>query len=142
QARAFDGYEAGPWSELQHFTANPALDHTLPPASEITAPIEDEEVSAWPLVIEWSPVVDADGDVLVYDVQLAADEAFTAPIVDEEGIVYDDGGMVLEVADLAGGAAYFARVRARDAFHAGPWTEVTFALVNRAPPVPELIAPV
>ncbi len=143
RASASDGIGFGPFSPTAAFVVGQPGDNRLPEAPEILSPEQDEVVDGDPLQITWAQAADADGDPLVYELQIDDDPAFEAPVVDRREIPMGQEATVAQsVADLPGGQRWHLRVRALDPFGAGPFAERAFEIANRPPGPPALTAPV
>jgi MYXO-CTERM domain-containing protein len=127
------------WAEALFFKLN--SDNNLPEAPVITAPTEAEVVDLLPAAITWQQAVDADGDDLTYELEVASDEGFAAVVFTQQEIPMGDGAEVsLQVPGLEEDTGYWARVRANDGQGFGPHAVVGFFInaQNTAalPPVP------
>jgi DNA-binding beta-propeller fold protein YncE len=111
--QAFDGEEVSGWSALQSFYVNAVQEPPTAPA--LVAPEADALLDGQGL-FSWQTSVDSDPfDTVGYVLEIAADPAFTEPLVQQAV-----AGTSAELATLAGyadledGAAYFWRVKAVD----------------------------
>ena len=140
RARAHDGIDFGPWSVTAGFVVDPTTPNLPPEAPVILFPVADEPAETFPVVASWEPAFDAEADTLTYDVQvLSGDDA----LVYEATAIEPEADPVEHVLpELAGGARWTLRVRAADAYAAGPWAEVSFDLVNRPPDAPIQVSPI
>ncbi len=89
----------------------------LPPAVDPRFPAGDAQNADPFLSISWAPTPDA----ISYDLQLAYERNFAAPLLDR--IDLRDTVLVLPQ-PLAGGLSHYWRVRARNACGTGPWSAV------------------
>ena len=134
---------AGPWSVAVSFTINTAND---PP----TAPsiIEPEHATVWPRLevhLRAGNAIDPEGEALSYRFWLSTDPGFAGEqtwVSDE--VEQGDGETAWTAPEaLSDDTTYFWRVRARDAFVAGPHATARFRvdLGNRPPTVPTPLEP-
>ncbi len=143
-ARANDPWTAGPWAPAESFVLNEFNDG--PDAPELVYPIDGEVVTVLQPTLEWTQVVDPNGDVITYDVVVYADDAVT--VVAEAFNVADSGSStstwMVDVA-LVDDSDYWWTARAvDDEGLAGPWAEAEpFFLTteNGAPGNPVFVDP-
>jgi hypothetical protein len=130
RCRTWDGYGWGPWSDAEAFVVDPAVDNHAPAAPVLLFPEDGAVDVALPVVLEWSQAVDVDGDVLLYQAQVATEPGFVDLLLDEDQIPMGASPTVRhEVAGLEAGASYHARVRAADLFSVSPWVSAAFSTV-------------
>lgn len=142
RVRAHDGIGYGPWSATASFTLDPNAANLAPEAPVIVFPVADTPVDDHPATALWEPAFDAEADALTYDVEVVADGS-DLPVYEATAIEPgEDDPIAHQLEDLVGGARWTLRVRAADAFAAGPWAEVTFDVTNRPPEAPTQISPV
>ncbi|MEM4729231.1 MAG: hypothetical protein QXH42_05680, partial [Thermoplasmata archaeon] len=80
---------------------------------------------------KWKPAEDPDGDPVTYHLQVSAKSDMSNPILDKEGIKGTE--YTSTVAFL--GIEFFWRVRARDDFGYGRWSEVWRFVTDQTPPI-------
>ncbi len=104
----------GSWSATWHFSTAP-----LPPGpAELLSPRDGEEGIVTPATLSWAPAERASS----YEVEVAEDAAFAAPIVDRTGIMSTSVTDIVLEADRL----YHWRVRAVNAGGEGPWRSAAF----------------
>jgi hypothetical protein len=143
-AAAVDALDAqSDFADALEFTVNTA--NTLPDAPVITNPSDGEELGTNSLDFTWEQVIDADGDTIMYEAEVASDSGFASVVFSETDIPSGAGDTVsVTVTGLEEDSSFFARVRAIDAEGAGPYAEVQFSVnaQNDAPSAPALISPI
>lgn len=137
RCRADDGDDTGPWSEVATFAVNEI--NNLPNVPVPVSPLNGTTVYSLTELVIWRTTDDPDpGDRIIdYQIQIADDEDFGSPLVDQEGIevigLPDGAGFLvgLPFADLSGidsirAGGWFWRIRARDSrFGYGDWSDDT-----------------
>jgi hypothetical protein len=138
RCRATDGTNEGPWMATATFYVNELNNPPLPVI--LVAPNNGAILSNLNEVLVWYPTSDPDvGDTIrFYQLQVAADPGFTAPLINATNLVVDEppGGFLwaaaLELNQLAGaedftfGTRYFWRMRAQDSRYGwSAWSEGT-----------------
>ncbi len=133
----------GPWSEVISFTVNTSNE---PPSAPTI--IEPEHASVWPRLettLRAGNAVDPEEAPLTYRFWLSTDPGFAGEQtwVSEEVAQGETETEWMAPEMLADDTTYFWRVRARDAFVAGPHATARFRvdLGNRAPSIPTPIDP-
>jgi hypothetical protein len=161
RCRATDGTNEGPWMAPATFYVNELNNPPLPVI--LVSPNNGAILSNLNEVLVWYPTVDPDvGDTIrFYHLQVAADPAFTAPLINAADILVDEtpGGFLwaaaLELNQLAGagnfvfGTRYYWRMRAQDSRYGwSAWSEgLHFFRFGLLPPMmaaklPELNGPI
>jgi len=84
RARAVAAQGPGPWSDLGQFTVNAM--NTAPPQVVLLSPGEGAVVRTLTPTLVFLAPPDADGDALVFDWEVASDEAFTTAIASGTGV--------------------------------------------------------
>ena len=145
RARATDALGASSdWSDTLSFKVNTA--NTLPDGPKIIAPRPNERVEVVPVVVIWEQAADAQSDPLLYELELATDEAFSDLVTAAMDIPMGDEPMVSYTLppDLQEDATYWVRVRASDFEGAGPWASLPFVVNAQNTPAeaPTLISPI
>ena len=118
-----------------------------PGAPTLVDPIGGSEVATDTPDLLWDDAVDPQGEALTYDVEVYSDSALTTLVASVTGVIEDGSGQSAWKVDqvLAENAEHWWRVRANDAWVAGPWTtEDSFVVnaLNEAPGVPVLTVPI
>lgn len=84
RARAVASQGPGPWSDVGQLTVNAA--NTSPPAVTLLTPPNESLVRTLTPTLTFLPWPDADGDSLVFDWELAADDTFASPLASGTGV--------------------------------------------------------
>ena len=137
-ARAVSPGGAGPYSARSSFRINTA--NAAPPAPAIVSPQQGTALDTLSPRLVFLPVIDVDGDAVVYDWELAAGDSFDAPLA--SGTDVTDHQLTLP-APLTEDTRYCWRVRSDDGQAQSAWTRACFiaSAADGAPGVPTLINP-
>ncbi len=135
RARAVAAQGPGPWSELGRFSVNAA--NTAPRPVVLLAPVGEALVRTLTPTLAFFSYPDPDGDALVFDWELAADESFTTAVASGAGVT---GAEVTLGAALAEDARYCWRVRADDSQAKSAWSQSCFR-VSAADAAPSVVTP-
>ena len=111
--QAFDGEAASAWSDTQAFFVN--AEEEAPMAPELTAPDSGNTADGL-TVFSWQAATDPDPfETLTYVLQVAADESFAMPVLEETlGVTSLALGDCADYFELEDGQDYFWRVTAVD----------------------------
>lgn len=113
--------------------------NSLPTTPQLVSPLGDQIITQAhpPLTLQAS--TDAEGDPILYEVQLYQDAAFTRVLAIEKEL--KASGATTQWApslDLTDNAEYYWRARSRDAYETGPWAQTGHFWMNlvEEPPLP------
>ncbi len=119
--------------------------NVLPTAPIFLAPTDGAAVVEESLTVVWQPAEDANGDDLLYELDIARDASFANITFQAQGVALEPGDdfLSLDVGSLDGDGVYFARVRALDPVGAGPYATISFtrSVDLPVPGAPTLISP-
>ncbi|MEE9489065.1 MAG: PKD domain-containing protein [Thermoplasmata archaeon] len=133
RAMTKDAYDYGPWADTEVcMNTPPPVPDNIYPANETVPPID--------LQIDWTPVVDDEGDAINYELQVDEDIAF--------GSLYYTyfGANDANTSDYAALTTYYYRVRAHDGYeYSAGWSNESgywwFTTTNPPiTPVPDFLA--
>jgi hypothetical protein len=142
-AAADDRGAQSDWSEVVTVQLN--ANNSLPTAPEILLPEDGGEVHSLPATLRFVAAQDADGDPLLYHVQVSPNADFANLTIEQRDLDVGDAETYdIEMADLGEDTEYFARVWASDHLSAGPETTVRFYVnaENTPPGTPILVSPI
>jgi hypothetical protein len=123
RARAVSAGGAGPWSEPSGFRVNTTNSAPRPPL--LLAPQNATLVETLTPTLVFSPATDPDGDSLVYDWELSADERFAAALDSGTDVT---GTEITLAAPLRENSRVCWRVRADDGQAQSPWVHACFVV--------------
>jgi hypothetical protein len=116
--------------------------NTAPTVPTLTSPKDIELCINNTIVFKWSISTDAEGNAIVYQLQIAEDKEFTKGVISKESPNAETSHK------LDKGKAYYWRVKATDSNNAASTYSSTFSfytegvtLTNHLPFIPQLVAP-
>jgi hypothetical protein len=99
------------------------------------APSPDRSPAQPRTYFTWGPAIDTEGDTAKYNLMVSANQDFSDPIIDVEGLTTEAYWSPFRL--LGGG--YYSRVRAADWFGYGVWSPVAKFTVDDIPPVSNVL---
>jgi hypothetical protein len=106
----------------------------IPPAPVLISPADDAVDQPMALTLTWNEAVGAE----TYTVQVATMSNFSSTFIDQSGVTATS----LQVDGLDAERTYYWRVRARNEFGDGDWSQVwSFTTRTGIPPAPVLVSP-
>jgi hypothetical protein len=113
--------------------------NSLPTTPELTSPLGDQILAVPHPVLTMQAARDAEGDPIIYEVQLYQDSAFSRVLAIEKEL--KAAGVSVQwipAIELKDNAEYFWRGRSRDACEVGPWASTGHFWMNlvEEPPLP------
>jgi len=124
------------WSDWAQFTLRM---NSLPSHSQVFEPLSDQVVKQARPVLKLRASSDAEGDPIIYEVEVCQDSACTTPLAAEKDLRAASGIVSWAASvNLTDNAKYYWHARASDNFEAGAWTQAQYFYVNliEEPPLP------
>jgi hypothetical protein len=133
RVRGYNGAGNGPWSAIRSFTTE-AAPTGVPPAPVLAAPVPFSNGVSLSPTFGWN----AASGALSYQIQGSTVATFASKAF-EDSLLTKTG---FSGVALTGSTTYYWRVRARNGFGYGPWSEVSaFSTLVSKPDAPALISP-
>jgi len=144
RVRAYDGLLYGDWMPSAAFRVN--LTNEAPAAPTLSSPVDGAGVDILNPMLTINNATDPDSIGLIYNFDVALDNAFVNIVSSEIGIIAGNGTTSWQVtAALSENTTYYWRAQADDWLIEGPWMATASFFVNTtndAPTAPVITTPI